>query len=47
MRQAGKRWDGDKKGARGSRVNGLIDWSSPVHLLCLSISPVELTERCE
>lgn len=41
------RGDGDRKGARGFRVNGLIDWSSPVHLLCLSISPVESTEHSE
>lgn len=38
---------GNRKGARGFGVNGLIDWSSPVHLLCLSISPVESTERSE
>lgn len=38
---------GDRKGVRGFRVNGLIDWSSPVHLLCLSIRPVESTAHSE
>lgn len=37
----------DRKGARGFGVNGLIDLSSPVHLLCLSISPVESPELSE
>lgn len=42
-----KRGYGDRRGAGGLGVNGLIDLSSPVHLLCLSISPVESTERSE
>lgn len=38
-KQVGKRGDGDSKGVRGFRVNGLIDWSSPVHLLCFINKP--------
>lgn len=38
---------GDRKEVRAFRVNGLIDLSSPLHLLCLSISPVETTEISE
>ncbi len=41
------RGDGNSRGVRDFRVNGLIDWPSPVHLLCLSISPAESTERSE
>lgn len=30
---------GDRKGVRGFGVNGLIDWSSPVHLLLFINKP--------
>lgn len=31
--------EGDRNGVRGFRVNGLIDWSSPVHLFCFINKP--------